>query len=186
MEDKQIVALYLQRNEHAIDETAAKYGNYCFSIAYNILDNCQDAEETVSDTYMGAWNAIPPHRPGNLGTFLGKITRRLSIKRWRANRTLKRGGGEMTLALEELAGCIPAEQNMERDMETAELSRTLNRFLQTLPQTERTVFVCRYWYLDSIQNIARRQGFSQSKVKSMLSRTRKKLQTYLEKEGIEL
>lgn len=184
MEDKQIVELYLQRKEHAIDETAAKYGNYCFSIANNILGNREDAEETVSDTFVGAWNAIPPHCPGNLGTFLGKITRRLSIKRWRANQTLKRGGGEMALALEELAGCIPAEHDMERDMEAAELSRILNRFVRNLPQTERNVFVCRYWYLDSIQAIAKRYGFSQSKVKSMLSRTRKKLQTHLEKEGI--
>ncbi len=186
MEDRQIVALYLQRDEQAIEETAAKYGNYCFSIAYNILENTQDAEEAVSDTYVGAWNAIPPHRPGNLGTFLGKITRRLSIKRWRANRTLKRGGGEMTLALEELAGCIPTEQNMERDMETAELGRILNSFVRNLPETERRVFVCRYWYLDPIESISRSFGFSQSKVKSMLSRTRKKLQTYLEKEGIEI
>lgn len=186
MEDKQIVALYLQRKERAIDETAAKYGNYCFSIAHNILDNYEDAEETVSDTYVGAWNAIPPHRPMNLGTFLGKITRRLAIKRWRANRTQKRGGGEMALALEELAGCIPSEQNPERDMELADLSRALNRFLTDLPQTERSVFICRYWYLEPIQTIARRNGFSQSKVKSMLSRTRKKLQTHLEKEGIEL
>lgn len=186
MEDKQIVALYLARKEQAIDETSEKYGKYCFSIAYNILGNHEDAEETVSDTYVGAWNAIPPHCPGNLGTFLGKITRRLAIKRWRAGRTQKRGGGEMPLVLEELAGCVPAEQDLERDMETAELGRLLNCFVRQLPETERKVFVCRYWYLDSVQSIARRFGFSQSKVKSMLSRTRKKLLTYLEKEGIDL
>ena len=184
MEDKQIVALYLQRKEQAIDETAAKYGNYCFSIAHNILNNREDAEETVSDTYVGAWNAIPPHRPANLGTFLGKITRRLAIKRWQASRTAKRGGGEMPLVLEELAGCIPADSDPEREMETAELSRILNRFARELPGTERNVFVCRYWYLDSVADIAKRNGFSQSKVKSMLSRIRKKLLTYLEKEGI--
>lgn len=186
MEDREIVALYLQRKEQAIDETAAKYGNYCFSIAYNILENTEDAEETVSDAYVGAWQAIPPHRPLNLGTFLGKITRRIAIKRWRMNRTQKRGGGEMALALEELAYCIPAENNMERDMENAELVRILNVFVRELPQTERNVFVCRYWYLDSVQSIAKRYGFSQSKVKSMLSRTRKKLQAHLEKEGIEI
>lgn len=186
MEDKQIVELYLRRDEQAIDQTAKKYGSYCFSIANNILDNYEDTEETVSDTYVSCWRAIPPHRPGNLGTFLGKITRRLAIKRWRANHTLKRGGGEMPLVLEELAGCIPAENDPERDMEMLELSRALNRFVGQLPKTERTVFVCRYWYLDSIEMIGKRYGFSQSKVKSMLSRTRKKLQTYLEKEGITL
>lgn len=184
MEDKQIVELYLRRDERAIDETAKKYGSYCFSIANNILDNYEDTEETVSDTYVAGWHAIPPHRPMNLGTFLGKITRRLAIKRWRANHTLKRGGGEMPLVLEELAGCVPADNDLERELETAELSRILNRFVGQLPKTERTVFVCRYWYLDSIEMIAKRYGFSQSKVKSMLSRTRKKLQTYLEKEGI--
>lgn len=186
MEDRQIVELYLRRNERALAETAEKYGKYCFSIANNILRNAQDAEETVNDTYVGAWNAIPPHRPENLGTFLGKITRRLSIKRWRAGQARKRGGGEMPLVLDELEGCIPSGQDPQRDMELAELSGTLNRFVQSLPKTERTVFVCRYWYLDSIDSIARRQGFTQSKVKSMLSRIRKKLRTYLEREGIDL
>ena len=186
MEDKQIVELYLRRDEQAIDRTAEKYGNYCFSIANQILDNHEDAEETVSDAYVACWQAIPPHRPGNLGTFLGKITRRLAIKRWRAGCALKRGGGEVPLVLEELAGCIPAENDLERELETAELSRILNRFVGQLPKAERNVFVCRYWYLDSIEMIGQRYGFSQSKVKSMLSRTRKKLQTYLEKEGIAL
>ena len=186
MEDKQILELYLRRDERAINETAEKYGNYCFSIANQILNNYEDAEETVSDAYVGAWRSIPPHRPGHLGTYLGKITRRLAIKRWRANRTLKRGGGEIPLVLEELAGCIPADSDPEREMEMAELSRALNRFVGQLPNTERCVFVCRYWYLDSIEMIGKRYGFSQSKVKSMLSRTRKKLQTYLEKEGITL
>ena len=186
MEDSQIVALYLERSERAIDETAAKYGNYCFSIAKNILGNSEDAEEAVNDTYIGAWNAIPPHRPAILSSFLGKLTRRIAIKRWRKSQAQKRGGGETTLALEELAGCIPAADSPEREMETAELSQVLNRFVQELPQPERNVFLCRYWYLDPIRDIAQRFGFSQSKVKSMLARTRKKLQTHLQKEGIEL
>lgn len=186
MDDCQIVALYLQRSEQAIAETDAKYGKYCFSIANNILENSEDAEETVNDTYNGAWNAIPPHRPAVLSTFLGKITRRIAIKRWQMNRSLKRGGGEVALALEELSACIPARNSVEKEMETAELSRILNRFVLTLPQTERNVFICRYWYLDSIINIAQRYGFSQSKVKSMLSRTRKKLYNNLQKEEIAL
>ena len=186
MEDKQIVALYLQRKEQAIDETAAKYRSYCFSIAYNILANYEDAEEVLSDTYIGAWTAIPPHRPADLATFLGKITRRLAIKRWRADRAKKRGGGELPLVLEELAGCIPAGDDPAQAMETAELGRVLNEFVRTLPETERKVFVCRYWYFDPIRSIGERYGFSQSKVKSMLSRTRKKLLAHLEKEGIPL
>ncbi|MBQ7801318.1 MAG: sigma-70 family RNA polymerase sigma factor [Oscillospiraceae bacterium] len=186
MEDREIVALYLQRNERAIGETAAKYGSYCFSIAHNILGNREDAEEAVNDAYLGLWSSIPPHRPVVLSTFLGKITRRTAIKRWQRNTTQKRGGGETALALEELSNCVPARDSVEAAMETAELSRLLNRFVRALPQTERNVFVCRYWYLDPISSIAQRYGFSQSKVKSMLSRTRKKLRTYLQKEEIDL
>ena len=183
MDDKQIVALYFARSEQAIAETARKYGKYCFSIARNILQNHSDAEETVNDTYIGAWNSIPPHRPAILSTYLGKITRRQALKRWAANRTLKRGGGEMSLALEELAGCIPSDFDVESRIEAEELTRILNSFVRNLPQTERNVFLCRYWYLDSVEAIARQQNFSQSKVKSMLSRTRKKLYAHLQKEG---
>ena len=183
MDDKQILDLYFARKEQAIAETAKKYGKYCFSIARNILGNIPDAEETVNDTYIGAWNSIPPHRPCMLSTYLGKITRRLALKRWTANRAQKRGGGEVALALEELAGCIPSDFDVESRMEAAELAQTLNNFVRNLPLPERNVFLCRYWYLDSIEVIARRFDFSQSKVKSMLSRTRKKLYAHLQKEG---
>ena len=186
MDDKQIVALYFQRREQAIEETAAKYGNYCYAIARNILDNQEDAEEAVNDAYMGLWNAIPPHKPAVLSTFLGKITRRAALKRWTQNRTQKRGGGETALALEELSEYISVGGGPETVIETAELTQLLNRFLQTLPKEERTVFVCRYWYLDPIRDIAQRFDCSQSRVKSMLARTRKKLHTYLKKEGIDL
>ena len=183
MDDKQIVDLYFARQEQAVAETAKKYGNYCFSIARNILFNRADAEETVNDTYIGAWNSIPPHRPAILSTYLGKITRRLALKRWTANRAQKRGGGEAALALDELAGCIPSDFDMESQMEMAELTGILNHFVRNLPKMERDVFLCRYWYLDSIEAIARRFDFSHSKVKSMLSRTRKKLYAHLQKEG---
>ena len=183
MDDKQIVDLYFARKEQAIAETAKKYGKYCFSIARNILGNIPDAEETVNDTYMGAWNSIPPHRPAMLSTYLGKITRRLALKRWTANRTQKRGGGEAALALDELAGCIPSDFDVESRMEMAELTQILNKFVRNLSKAERDVFLCRYWYLDSIEAIARRFDFSQSKIKSMLSRTRKKLCAHLQKEG---
>lgn len=183
MDDKQIVDLYFARKEQAIRETAKKYGKYCFSIAWNILQSNADAEETVNDTYMGAWNSIPPHRPAMLSTYLGKITRRLSLKRWTANRTQKRGSGEAAMALDELAGCIPSDFDVESQIETAELTQILNKFVRNLSKAERDVFLCRYWYLDSIEAIARRFNFSQSKVKSMLSRTRKKLYAHLQKEG---
>ena len=183
MDDKQIVDLYFARKEQAIRETAKKYGKYCFAIARNILQNSSDAEETVNDTYMGAWNSIPPHRPAMLSTYLGKITRRLALKRWTANRTQKRGGSEIALALEELAGCIPSDFDVESRINEDELTQILNDFVRNLPNPESHIFLCRYWYLDSIEAIARRFDFSQSKVKSMLSRTRKKLYAHLQKEG---
>ena len=186
MEDSQIVALFFQRDERAIEETATKYGKYCFSIAHNILGNREDAEEAVSDTYLGAWATIPPHRPVVLATFLGKIARRTAIKRWQSSRTQKRGGGELALALEELSEFLSDGSTPEHAIENAELTRILNDFLRSLSKTERTVFVCRYWYMDAVADIAQRFGFSQSKVKSMLARTRKKLYATLQKEGITL
>ena len=186
MDDAQIVALFFDRNEQAIDETAAKYGNYCFSIAFNILAHRDDAEETVNDTWLGAWRSIPPHKPARLSTYLGKITRRLALDKWKATYALKRGGGEMPLALEELGECIPHPDTPDQTMELKELTKVLNTFIKALPQTEQQVFVCRYWHLYSIKTIAREFGFSESKVKSMLSRTRGKLKDQLEKEGIVL
>ena len=183
MDDKSIVDLYLNRNEEAITHTDEKYGRYCFCISYNILTNREDAEESVSDTYMAAWNAIPPQRPSVLSTFLGKITRHISIDRWRARSAEKRGGGELPLALEELNDCIAGMQNVEMEYERKEISRAYLKFLDALPITERRVFLCRYWYVDSIEMIAERFGFSQSKVKTMLHRTRLKLRKQLAEEG---
>ena len=184
MDDKAIVDLYFDRSESAISETAAKYGNYCYSIAYNILTNKEDSEESVSDTYLAAWNAMPPRRPAILSTFLGKITRHISIDRWRARTADKRGGGEIILALEELDQCIAGDQDVEHSLVRKELVSAVNRFLDSLPETDRGVFLCRYWFLDSISDIAASCGFSQSKVTSMLHRTRQKLRRQLEKEGL--
>lgn len=184
MEDMQIVDLYFDRSEQAIDETASKYGKYLFSIAYNILSNNRDSEEAVNDTYLGAWNSIPPHRPQRLSTYLGKITRRISLEKWKHYRAQKRGGGEVPIALEELSECIPGKETPEQTTELKELTQTINLFLKTLPETEQKVFVCRYWYLTPVKIIARQFGFSESKVKSMLSRTRGKLKTHLAKEGM--
>ena len=184
MNDKSIVDLYFSRDEEAITQTDKKYGRYCYSIAYNILTNKEDAEESVSDTYMTAWRAIPPRRPSVLSTFLGKITRHISIDRWRERSAYKRGGGEVTLALEELEDCVAGLQNVEMEYERKELIQAYVKFLDTLPVTERRVFLCRYWYVDSVEAIAEKFGFSQSKVKTMLYRTRVKLRKQLAEEGI--
>ena len=184
MEDSQIVDLYWERNEQAIRAAASKYGDYCYSIAYNILRSREDADESVNDTYLGAWNAMPPHRPNCLRTFLGKITRRVSLKKWRDEHRDKRGGDEVSLALEELSECIPSNASVEESVIAGELSARINRFVGTLAPTERQVFLCRYWYLDSIDKISADFCFGKSKGKSMLRRTRARLRADLEKEGV--
>lgn len=183
MDDSTIVQLYFDRSEQAISETDRKYGPYCYTIAYNILANNEDAQECVSDTYLAAWNAMPPRRPSILSTFLGKITRRLSIDRWRVRMAYKRGGGEIPLVLDELGECVSGGETPEQTVMRRQMALAFNRFLQTLPETERSVFLCRYWYLDSIANIAANFGFTESKVNSMLHRTRLKLRTMMQKEG---
>ncbi len=183
MEDREIVALYWARSEDAIEESAKKYGGYLTKIAQNILNDAGEAEESVNDTYLGAWNAMPPHRPNILSTFLGKMTRRISIDRWRKRHAGKRGGGELTLALEELSDCVTDGNSVEDELEKRELAERFQCFLNTLPETERRVFLSRYWYLEPVRDIARRLGFSESKVSSMLYRTRQKLRIALAKEG---
>ena len=184
MEDREIVALYWQRDQRAIAETAAKYGRYCGAIAANILSSPEDVEESLNDTWMHAWNSMPPHRPKVLSSFLGKLTRYICLKRWRESHSQKRGGGQVALVLDELAGCISGGESPERALQAKELAGILNTFLAALPRTERDVFLRRYWYLDPISAISQRFGFSQSKVKTMLWRTRGKLRTQLEKEGV--
>ena len=186
MDDSRIVALYFDRADSALAETAAKYGRYLTAIAANILPDRRDAEEAVNDAYMAAWSSIPPHAPENLGTYLAKLTRRAAMKRWRASTAQKRGGGETALVLEELAGCVPGGTDPAALLEAGALAEALNRFLAALPDTERQVFLRRYWYVEPIGQIALRFGFSQSKVKSMLHRTRQKLAGHLKKEGIEI
>ena len=184
MEDREIVELFWQRDEAAVAETQRKYGRYCFSIALNVLGREEDAREVVNDACLGAWNAIPPHRPELLSAFLGKITRRLALKKLRERTAAKRIGGEAAASLEELDECIPSSLRTEESVEAAELTRAIDRFLETLPAEERRVFLRRYWFFDSIEAICSRCGFSQSKVKSMLSRTRKKLLLWLRKEDL--
>ncbi len=184
MDDQVILQLYFDRSEAAIVQTDAKYGGYCYSIAYHILTNREDSEECVTDAYLAAWNAIPPRRPNVLATFLGRITRNISINRWKARSAYKRGGGEMDIALEELGECVAGSISAEESYTYKETVRVFRVFLDTLPDTERRVFLRRYWYLDSIPEISQRYGFSESKTKSMLFRIRKKLRAKLEKEGL--
>ena len=185
MDDNKILDLYFARSEQAIMETDQKYGSYCFHIASHILSNPSDAEESVNDTYYTAWKLIPPRRPQRLATFLGKLTRNLSIDRWRKNTAGKRGNGETQLLLDELEECLPGGENPEQAFSKKELLRCVNSFLEALTETERKVFVCRYWYLDTTQKIADRFGFSQSKVTAMLHRIRGKLRKRLEREGLQ-
>lgn len=186
MEDNRIIKLYWDRDELAISETKRKYGRYCYAIAYNILHNPQDAEESENDTYLDAWHAMPPHRPHSLSAFLGKITRRISLDKWRAKNAEKRGGSQVALSLNELAECIPDQKQIDDQLQAEMLSVAIEAFLRRLSSRERSVFLCRYWYFDSIEEIARQFDFTESKVKTMLFRTRSKLKIYLEKEGISL
>ena len=181
-----IIDLYWARQEQALEETDRKYGSYCWTIAHNILRNRQDTEECVNDTYWKAWNAMPPHRPAILSAFLGRIARNLSLDRFKAGRTGKRGGGRVLVALEELEECIPGSSNVEQALADAELARMIDRFLRKLPEKECCVFMRRYWYVDTVHEIARRYHMSEGTVKSSLHRTRNKLRSYLEQEGVAL
>lgn len=183
MEDSAIVELYWHRQEEAAVQTQKKYNDYCMQISLRILGNPEDARECVNDTYTAAWNSIPPNRPDNLKTYLGKLTRRISMKRWRSRDAQKRGGGEIALSLEELGTCIPAGISLEEQLVGKELTDTLNAFLEKLPKQQRQVFVLRYWHGCSIREIGSKFGFSKSKVESMLHRTRNKLREALRKEG---
>ena len=182
--DEEIVALYWERSEKAIAATQNRYGSYCYTIALRILNNHEDAEECANDTYLAAWESIPPHRPQNLSTFLGKLARRIAIDKWRRSNAGKRGGGEIVLALEELGECVPGGELPEDALQAKELTLALNRFLTTLSREERGVFVGRYWHMLSVTELAKRFGIGTEKVKSMLHRIRKKLRIFLEREGV--
>lgn len=184
MDDQQIVDLYWARSEQAIQESEYKYGAFCRSIARNILLQEQDAEECVNDTWFRAWNAMPPQRPSLLSAFFGKLTRNLSLDRWRHNRAAKRGGPQVELALEELEDCLPAPGRPEEHLEERETAALISRFLREQPALDRNLFLRRYWYLDSIAALADRFQISQGQVKSRLHRTRLRLKDVLLREGV--
>ncbi len=184
MEDSEIVALYWQRSDQAISETEKKYGRYCLRVAGNICPLREDAEECVNDTWLRAWNSIPPERPSPLSVFLAAITRRLALDRYRAERSLKRGGGEVPVVLEELEDCLSGGTDPEREVEIQELKQAVGRFAEALPETERLIFISRYWFLSPVSEIAGRLGCSEAKVKTTMCRLRKKLRRALEEENL--
>lgn len=181
MEDTKIIDLYWSRDQRAIGETQQRYGGYCYSIAYRILDSHEDSEECVSDTCLRAWNTIPPQRPTRLAAFLGTITRRLALDRYERRTADKRGGAQTALLLDELAECIPSAERVAEDVLLKDL---LNRFLSSLPVSTRRIFVLRYWYAYSLEEIGRMQGMRKDTVATSLYRTREALKTFLQKEGV--
>jgi len=183
LEDSQIIELYWQKNGDAISETANKYGAYCFAIANNILHNAEDSEECVNDTWLHAWNAMPPQRPNVLRMFLAKITRNLSFNRFNARSVEKRGGGEIPLVLDELSECLASEANVEVAYEASELEQCIRRFVRLLPKRDRNVFVRRYFFTEPVASIEARYGLTANNIMVILSRTRKKLKHELMREG---
>ncbi len=183
MEDEEIVELYWKRDESAIRETKMKYSHYLTKIAYNILGNFEDSEESVNDTYLKAWNSIPPCKPVKLAGYLGKIIRQLSIDIYRKRNSQKRGGSEYAVSLSELGDCVSHQDTPEQAAETEQMAKAISAYLRMLPEESRNVFVCRYFFCDSIQQIAVNTQSSQAKIKSMLYRIRIGLKEHLEKEG---
>lgn len=184
MDDRMIIALYMERSERAIMLTAAKYGALCRSIALNILANPEDSEECVNDAYLRVWNAIPPAVPDCLKAFLVKIVRNLSLDRYKAINAKKRGGGQVELALEELRDMVASKDHPEQIVDNLVLTDALNHFLADLTKEKRQIFMRRYWYFSSIKEISADFRISESKVKMMLLRLRNELKKHLEQEGI--
>lgn len=186
MQDEKIVELYFDRDELALKETEAKYGGYLYKIAFSVLNDNSDSEESVNDTYLAAWNSIPPNKPSRLSSYLSKLTRRISVDILRRKSSKKRIASQYALSLSELEEVVKDKGNMEEDMENKALGLAINDFLRTLSKESRVLFVCRYYFCDSLKDAARCLGISEGKAKSNLFRTRQKLKDYLLKEGFEI
>ena len=183
MQDSAIVELYWERNESAIEHTENKYGSYLRKIAYNILSDWDDSLENVNDTYLRAWNSMPPHKPCVLSTYLGKITRELSIDTYRKRNRQKRMASQYAISLSELEECLSDGNNLEEAVNLKLLTEAIHTFLQSISKEYRTIFVGRYYFADSIADISGYYGMSEAKVKSILHRTRLSLKKHLEQEG---
>lgn len=186
MDDNIIVQMYWERNEKAISVTSEKYGSYCLTIARNILGNHEDAEECVNDTYLNMWNSIPTNRPSVLSVYIGKIVRNLSFNLYKKNKAKKRGSGQITLILDELSELVANSNKLEDEWDCILLTETINSFLADLPVEKRKIFVCRYWYVDSVKDIAERFAITENNVSVILNRLRSKLRNYLIERGFEL
>lgn len=185
MEDIDIIGLYFKRDESAISETAAKYGAFCHSVAMNILSINEDAEECVNDTYLQAWNLIPPDKPDKLGAWLGRVVRHISFDLWRKNHRQKRYKG-MDELLNELEDCIPSPNTVEHEIEEQELTEAINAWLKSLSENDRNLFVSRYWAGEAVNVLAHRAGVSPANMAKRMYRLRQKLKSTLEKEGYSL
>ncbi|MBR1701819.1 MAG: RNA polymerase sigma factor [Lachnospiraceae bacterium] len=183
MEDSAIIDLYWKRSQQAIEETEKKYGGYCHSVAMRILLNREDAAETVNDTMLAAWNSIPPNRPNVLRTYLGRIVRNLSLNKLRHIHAQKRGEGDTWAALDELSDCVSDGTDFLEGIEANELAGIIQGFLTAQKEVDKRIFIRRYYYFDSIQEISTRFACGESKVKSILFRMRKKLEKRLTEEG---
>lgn len=183
MTDAEIVALYWERSENAITITKSKYQEYLMKISYNVLANTQDTEECVNDTYLAAWNSMPEQRPSVLATYLGKIVRQISIDKYRKRKSIKRYVSEYAYSFEELDDIFSDGNTPEQILDEKELDDAINRFVRGLPEKERNLFIGRYYFFDSLKQVAGYNGMSEAKAKSILFRTRKKLKEYLRKEG---
>ena len=184
MEDGKIIDLYWARSQQAITESERKYGPYCHTIARRILDREEDAEECVNDTWLRAWNAMPPQRPRILSAFFGKLIRNLSLDRWRRLRAAKRGGSQVEVALHELEDCLPDARRPDEDLEASETAAIISAFLRRQSETDRALFVRRYFHLEPLDELGVRFGLSAGQVKSRLHRMRGKLKKELEREGV--
>ena len=186
MKDREIVRLFLRRDEAAIEQVQQAYELYCRSIVSRILRDETDVSECVNDVWLAAWNSIPPQRPNHLAAYLGKITRNLALNRYKRNSVAKRGSGQVEIALSELENCIPDNTDVERAAEDSLIASVINRFLYAHSLKTRNIFIRRYWYLCSIQDIAESYGMTESNVKVLLFRMRNELKKQLEREGIYL
>ena len=186
MDDKMIIDLFWQRSEKAITETSAKYGSFCHSISYRILHNKQDAEECVNDTWLRTWDSIPPHKPKKLSVYLGRITRNLSLDRYKKYNAEKRKAARTAEALEELSECISGGDNVSDYVDKLALAELIEGFLRKQTEEKRNIFVRRYWYFDSIREISAAYGISETNVSTILLRMRAQLKDELLKEGIEV
>ena len=185
MEDEQIVNLYWQRDEAALQETELKYGSFCRGLAYNILSSHEDAEECVNDTWQKAWDSMPDERPSLLRAWLGKIVRNLALDRWRRDHAQKRYNG-LDVMLDELEDCIPASVTVESTVDARELGRTISKWLRSLPKDDRALFVRRYWNGEALNVLARDQGIPAAKLAQRMYSLRQNLKKVLETEGIAL